>query len=119
MIDEPLVRFTAHQLPRQELHPLMARSDGPALRRAAAHLGALAVTGALLWHLRATGWALPLLVATITGLAGPNAAHKLSDGAVSSYALTAAGWNQLLAAARHDCPARSVPADPGGCGRRA
>ncbi|HWO04253.1 MAG TPA: fatty acid desaturase [Methylomirabilota bacterium] len=63
MIDEPLVRFTAHQLPRQELHPLMARSDGPALRRAAAHLGALAVTGALLWRLRATGWALPLLVA--------------------------------------------------------
>ena len=63
MIDEPLVRFTAHQLPRQELHPLMARSDGPALRRAAAHLGALAVTGALLWRLRATGWAAPLLVA--------------------------------------------------------
>jgi fatty acid desaturase len=63
MIDEPLVRFTAHQLPRQELRPLMARSDGPALRRAAAHLGALAVTGALLWRLRATGWALPLLVA--------------------------------------------------------
>ncbi|HWP77842.1 MAG TPA: fatty acid desaturase [Methylomirabilota bacterium] len=63
MIDEPLVRFTAHQLPRQELHPLMARSDGPAFRRAAAHLGALAVTGALLWRLRATGWALPLLVA--------------------------------------------------------
>jgi fatty acid desaturase len=63
MIDEPLVRFTAHQLPRQELHSLMARSDGPALRRAAAHLGALAVTGALLWRLRATGWALPLLVA--------------------------------------------------------
>ena len=25
MIDEPLVRFTAHQLPRQELRPLMAR----------------------------------------------------------------------------------------------
>ena len=63
MIDEPLVRFTAHQLPRQELRPLMARSDRPALRRAAAHLGALAVTGALLWRLRATGWALPLLVA--------------------------------------------------------
>ena len=41
----------------------MARADGPALRRAAAHLGALAVTGALLWRLRATGWALPLLVA--------------------------------------------------------
>ena len=38
MIDESLVRFTAHQLPREELHPLMARSDGPALRRAAAGL---------------------------------------------------------------------------------
>ena len=34
MIDESLVRFTAHQLPREELHPLMARSDGPALRHA-------------------------------------------------------------------------------------
>ena len=41
----------------------MARADGPALRRAAGHLGALAVTGALLWRLRATGWAVPLLVA--------------------------------------------------------
>ena len=57
MSDEALVRFTDHQLPREELHALMARSDGPALRRAAAHLGALAVTGALLWRLRATGWA--------------------------------------------------------------
>ena len=63
MIDESLVRFTAHQLPREELHPLMARSDGPALRRAAMHLGVLAVTGVLLWRLRATGWTLPLLVA--------------------------------------------------------
>ncbi len=63
MIDESLVRFTAHQLPREELHPLMARSDGPALRRAALHLGVLAVTGVLLWRLRATGWTLPLLVA--------------------------------------------------------
>src|SRR5258706_12321231 len=63
MIDESLVRFTAHQLPREELHPLMARSDGPALRRAAMHLGVLAVTGVLLWRLRGTGWTLPLLVA--------------------------------------------------------
>jgi len=63
MIDEAPVRFTAHQLPREVLHALMARSDGPALRRTAWHLGALAVTGSLLWRLRATAWALPLLVA--------------------------------------------------------
>jgi fatty acid desaturase len=63
MIDDALVRFTAHQLPREDLHALMARSDGPALRRAACHLGVLVATGALLWRLRATAWALPLLVA--------------------------------------------------------
>jgi fatty acid desaturase len=63
MIDEAPVRFTAHQLPREDLHALMARSDGPALRRTAWHLGVLAVTGTLLWRLRATAWALPLLVA--------------------------------------------------------
>jgi len=63
MIDDSLVRFTAHQLPREELPPLIARADGPALRRAAVHLGALAVTGALVWRLRGTGWTLPLLVA--------------------------------------------------------
>ena len=62
MTDESLVRFTAHQLPRAELHALMARSDGPALARAAWHLGALAVTGTLLWRLRATVWAVPLTV---------------------------------------------------------
>jgi fatty acid desaturase len=61
--DEALVRFTAHQLPREDLHALMPRADGPALRRAALHLGVLAVTGMLLWRLRATVWALPLLVA--------------------------------------------------------
>src|SRR5258708_28592111 len=63
MIDELLVRVTAHQRPREELHHLMARSAGPALGRAAMHLGVLAVTGVLLWRLRATGWTLPLLVA--------------------------------------------------------
>ena len=41
----------------------MARSDGPALRRAVWHLGVLALTGTLLWRLRATVWVLPLLVA--------------------------------------------------------
>ena len=33
MRDDALVRFTDHQLPREELHALMARSDGPALLR--------------------------------------------------------------------------------------
>ena len=63
MHDDAPVRFTAHEIPRPELHVLMERSDGPALRQAAAHFGMLAVTGVLLWHLRATLWALPLLVA--------------------------------------------------------
>jgi len=63
MRDDALIRFTDHQLPREELHTLMARSDGPALLRAVWHLGVLAVTGTLLWRLRTTLWALPLLVA--------------------------------------------------------
>ncbi|HSL52412.1 MAG TPA: fatty acid desaturase [Candidatus Deferrimicrobiaceae bacterium] len=42
MTDDALVRFTAHQLPREDLHALMARSDGSALLRAAWHFGALA-----------------------------------------------------------------------------
>ena len=63
MRDDALVRFTDHQLPREELHALMARSDGPALLRTVWHLGVLAVTGTLLWRLRATLWVLPLLVA--------------------------------------------------------
>jgi hypothetical protein len=50
MVDEALVRFTARQLPCEVLHALMARSDGPALRRAAWHLGVLAVTGTLPWR---------------------------------------------------------------------
>ena len=63
MRDDALVRFTDHELPREELHALMARADGPALLRAACHLGVLALTGALLWRLRATLWGLPLLLA--------------------------------------------------------
>jgi fatty acid desaturase len=63
MTDDALVRFTTHELPREELHALMARSDGPALRRTVWHLGVLALTGALLWRLRATFWVLPLLIA--------------------------------------------------------
>jgi fatty acid desaturase len=62
MRDDALVRFTDHQLPREELHALMARSDGPALLRVVWHLGVLALTGALLWRLRATLWVLPLLL---------------------------------------------------------
>lgn len=63
MRDDPLARFTAHQLSREELHGLMARSDRPALVRTAWHLGVLALTGALLWRLRTTVWAVPVLVA--------------------------------------------------------
>src|SRR5258706_10917831 len=63
MSDDALVRFTEHQLPREELHALMARSDGPALLRAVWHLGVLALAGTLLWRLRAPLWVLPLLVA--------------------------------------------------------
>jgi len=60
--DDAGVRFTAHELTREDLHALMSRADGPALARAAFHFGALAVTGAVLWKLRATAWALPLIV---------------------------------------------------------
>jgi len=60
--DDALVRFTAHELPREELHALMARSDGPALLRAAWHLGILVVSGTLVWTLRSTPWALLLIV---------------------------------------------------------
>src|SRR5262245_40694154 len=63
MSDETLVRFTAHQLAREDLHALMVRSDRSALLRTACHFGVLAVTGALLWRLRSAIWALPLIVA--------------------------------------------------------
>jgi fatty acid desaturase len=63
MRDDALVRFTAHRIPREDLHALTARTDGPALRRAAFHLGMVVVTGTALWTLRSTAWAVPLLVA--------------------------------------------------------
>ena len=63
MNDETLVRFTAHELAREDLHGLMVRSNGPALLRAAWHFGVLVVTGTLLWKLRFTPWILPLIVA--------------------------------------------------------
>ncbi len=59
----------------------MARSNGPALARAAWHFGVLVVTGALLWRLRATAWALPLLllhryILAFTFCAFHEAAHR-------------------------------------------
>src|SRR5213592_1681476 len=57
MRDDALVRFTDHEIPREDLHALMTRSDGPALRRAVWHLGMV------LWRARSTAWALPLIVA--------------------------------------------------------
>ena len=59
MNDPALIQFTAHELTRDDLHALMARSDRPALLRALWHFGALAVTGTLLWRLAATVWAVP------------------------------------------------------------
>ncbi len=61
MRDDALVRFTAHELTREDLHALMARSDAPALLRTVWHFGFLIVTGTLLWKLRWTPWALPLV----------------------------------------------------------
>ena len=63
MRDDTVDQFTAHELTRGDLQALMARSDGPGLVRAAWHLGALAVTGTLLWTLRSTVWVVPLIVA--------------------------------------------------------
>src|SRR5215467_13162479 len=63
MRDDALVRFTAHELTREDLHTLMVRSNGPALLRAVCHFGTLAATGSLLWKLRFTWWSLPLLIA--------------------------------------------------------
>lgn len=63
MIEDAPVRFTSHDLPREILRGLMARADGPALWRAAGHTGTLLLTGTLLWRLRATAWAVPLLAA--------------------------------------------------------
>jgi fatty acid desaturase len=62
MTNDALVQFTAHELSRDDLHALMVRSDGPALLRTVWHLGALIVTGALVWMLRSTVWVIPLIV---------------------------------------------------------
>jgi fatty acid desaturase len=63
MRDDVDVRFTAHEIPREDLRALMTRSDAPALGRAAWHLGMLVVTGTLLWRLRSTPWVVLLVVA--------------------------------------------------------
>ena len=63
MRDDALVRFTAHELTRTDLHTLMRRSDGPALRRSVWHFGAIVVAAVLLWQLRETVWVVPLLLA--------------------------------------------------------
>jgi fatty acid desaturase len=63
MRDDALVRFTAHELSREDLLALMPRSDGHALLRALWHFGMLVVTGTVLWKVRATAWVLPLILA--------------------------------------------------------
>src|SRR5262245_9785649 len=63
MRDDNLVRFTAHQLTREDLHALMVRSTWPALFRVLCHFGTVAGTGTLLWKLRLTWWVLPLVIA--------------------------------------------------------
>src|SRR5215471_1177072 len=63
MSDDTLVRFTAHELRRDDLRVLMVRSNGPAMARALWHFGLLAVTGTLVWMGRATLWVIPLLIA--------------------------------------------------------
>src|SRR5919204_624122 len=69
MRDDADVRFTAHELAREDLQALMLRADGPALRRAVWHLGMLIVTGAVLWRLASTMWAVPLIGEARTYLA--------------------------------------------------
>src|SRR5438045_4408469 len=63
MRDDASVRFTADELPRDAVHALMTRTDGPALCRGVWHLGMLLLMGTVLWHMRFTMWALPLIVA--------------------------------------------------------
>jgi fatty acid desaturase len=61
--DEAASQFTAHRLTRDEIGPLMERSDWPALVRAAWHLGFLAATGSLILALAGTAWVIPVIVA--------------------------------------------------------
>jgi len=50
------------RLKAAELKALALRSNGPATRQTLVHLGAIAVTAALLWQALGTLWALPLTV---------------------------------------------------------
>ena len=50
------------RLKAAELKALAQRSNGPATRQALVHLGAIALTAALLWQALGTLWALPLTV---------------------------------------------------------
>lgn len=50
------------RLKAAELKALAQRSNGPAARQTFVHLGAIAVTGVLLWRALGTVWALPLTV---------------------------------------------------------
>ena len=61
--DEAAPQFTAHRLTREELGPLLERSDWPALARMTWHLGFLAATGSLIVAFQATVWVIPLIVA--------------------------------------------------------
>jgi fatty acid desaturase len=45
-----------------ELMPLTAKSDAPAMRRAVGHLGAIVLCALALWRFRDTWWAIPLMV---------------------------------------------------------
>jgi len=50
------------RLKAAELKELAQRSNGPAARQTLVHLGAIAISGALLWQALGTAWALPLTV---------------------------------------------------------
>ena len=50
------------RLKAKDVMPLSVRTDAAAARRAAGHLGAIALTGAALWHTIGTAWMVPLLL---------------------------------------------------------
>ena len=50
------------RLRAKDLMALSARSNAPAARRAAGHLGAIAVSGAVLWNVRASAWVVPAML---------------------------------------------------------
>ena len=56
----PIQKPQQFRIPASELLPLSVRNDRHALAHAAGHLGAIIVTGSLLWHFLGTVWAVPL-----------------------------------------------------------